>query len=114
MFKRFSKWLKSLFSPKFIVPEVNKKLSMAIDDKIAKTKVKMEEERAKHDHILKEYLRTYFDREYSCEEDQEYSYLICNRGWKLHVKQVNSTNKLINLDKRAFERESKSFVLVNT
>ena len=108
--KRFFKWLKGLFSTKFIVPEVNKKLAQAIDDKIARKKVEAEKVRKEHDQILMEYLRTYFDKTYSCDEDMAYAYDVCNRGWKLHCKQVNMTSKVINLNKHAFENEAKAFI----
>lgn len=108
--KRFCKWFKSLFSTKFIVPVVNERLSTAVDDKIKKRRIEFEKLKDENQQILRNYVRTYLDKEYTCEADMAFAYDTINRDWKKHVRLINSTSKVITLRKDGFEKEVKMLI----
>lgn len=88
----------------FISPEVNQKLSDAIDDKIAREKVKQSVEVNVHTKVLNSFLHTYFTKSYSSNEEMNIAYEAANKKWKEYVRGVNSTSRTLNLDKHAFEK----------
>lgn len=110
--KKIIKWFKSLFSTKFIAPVVIEKLSTAVDDKIARLKADALKEADVHKKILRDYVRTYFDKQYESSHDMEVAYHTINKEWKKHVRYINSTNKLINLSKLSFEKECERFIKI--
>ena len=110
MMKRFKKWLKSLFSAKFIVPQVNQKLATAIDDKNRARGKEFEKLKEEHNLILRGYVRTYLDKTYTCEADQSFAFDYLNRKWKEHARKINSSSKIITLNKKGFEIEVNGFI----
>ena len=107
MLKKIKSFFRKLFSKQFIHPEVNKRLSNAIDDKIARRNEDTEKEINKNTEVLNSYLRTYFDKKYSSQSKMQVSFQTCNKQWLKHCREINSTNKLINVDKKAFEKQVK-------
>ena len=104
------KLLKKLFSYKFIHPIVNERLSNAIDDK-RNSRIKLQnEEIKKYNDILNGYLKTYFSKTYNSADDMSFTYKLINKEWKQLCVKVNSTNKLINLNKTSFEKQVKSVI----
>lgn len=107
MFKKIAKFVRGLFSRNFIVPAVNEKLATAVDDKIKAHSKKTEIEQAKYTKIMADHLATFFARKYTCDIDSQLAFDIINREWKQLVRQVNSTNRHLNLKKDEFERQVK-------
>lgn len=110
MIRKFIKWFLSLFSAKFVSPEVNQKLASAVNDKLKKRQIEFEEAKQIHDKVLKDYIRTYFDREYESNQDMSLAFETINRKWKKYVKEVNSGNKIISLNKNSFKTGCESFI----
>ena len=120
MFKKFWAWLGKhiKFEKGFIHPELNnnslnaieierKKLSDAIDNKIAKNNALKTIAIDLHTKVLNEYLYTFFKRQYANIEEQKVAFTTANKKWQKYVREVNSTNKLINLNKKSFEEHVK-------
>lgn len=105
MWKRISKYFKGWFSGGFVHPVLNEKLNTAIDDKINAVKNKQSELSQKHTDLLNSYLRTYFSKEYSSTEEMAIAFDVSNKAWKKHCRTINSTEKLINLNKDAFANQ---------
>lgn len=111
MIKKIIKWFKSLFSAKFVSPEINKKLATAVDDKLNRRMQEFEILKQKHDKVLMDYVRTYFDKQYESKQDMALAYETINRNWKKYVREINSVNKIISLNKQSFERECQKFIV---
>ena len=105
MIKRFFAWL---FKRRFVHPIVDESIDTAIIDHINKGRKKQIAEVEKYQKELNNYLHTYFSHQYSCTEDMVTAFSVTNKKWQSLVREVNSTNKLINLDKKAFEKKVKS------
>lgn len=101
------KSFKKLFSFKFVHPLVNERVDHAITDKIKAHAKKQDKEASKYQDELNSIVRTYFSRPYETRLEMEVAFQECNRTWKKLCKEVNSTNKLINLNKSAFENQVK-------
>ena len=99
------KWFKKLFSKNFIVPIVNERLATAIDDKIKARHKKQEALIDKHQAVLNGYLITYFKHKYANNEEMAIAYIEVNKLWVKYCRDINSTEKLINLNKNAFKTE---------
>ena len=96
------------FSKDFIHPVINENLSDAIDDKLTKRKVAQGIAIDIHTQTLNNYLHTYFSKLQGLTPQQAIlAYDIANRNWRKYVRNINSTNKLINLNKDAFEIQVK-------
>ncbi len=108
--KKIIKWFKNLFSVKFITPVVDEKLKTAVDDAILAESKKREELRKHHYKILMSYLKTYFDHEYACSQDMQIAYEKINKQWMKHCRDVNSTDRLIKLNKDNFKKECEKFI----
>jgi len=110
MWKRFLKWFKGLFSTRFISPIVNEQLNQAMDSKIKKWRKTYEQQKQKHDQVLADYLRTYFDKSYANELEQGVAFDAANRAWGKYCRDANSTSKHLTLSKDAFVRECNFFI----
>lgn len=104
---KFWKWFKSLFSWKFVHPAVNEELAHAINDKLDKRRKEQEEQQEKYNDILNGYLRTYFSTAYVDNKEMSIAFDLTNKKWKELCKQVNKSNKLINIKKEAFTERVK-------
>lgn len=104
MLLKIKQWIKSLFSFRFVHPLINDKLSTAIDDKLSK-RVRAQNDAVDHyNRILNMHLRTYFSKQYESPELMQAAFNFTNKEWHKLARDVNSTNKLINLDKEAFKK----------
>lgn len=96
------------FSKDFIHPVINENLSDAIDDKLTKRKVSQKITIDIHTQVLNSYLHTYFTKISTTDAGGAVlAYETANRSWQKYVRQINSNNKLINLNKKAFEQQVK-------
>lgn len=95
-------WFKSLFSLHFVHPSANEELAHAINDKLDKRRREQEEQSEKYNDILNGYLRTYFSTTYKDNNEMSIAFDLTNKKWKELCKQVNKSNKLINIKKDAF------------
>lgn len=106
MIKRFREWLRKLVNKRaFVHPALDKNVNTVIDDKIKRIHVKQERLTEKYNNILNGYLRTYFSKQYASQADMSIAYEATNKEWKSLVRKVNSTEKLINLKKDAFQNQ---------
>ncbi len=115
MKKRFFKIIKWIgkyisFSTKFISPEVNQKLSNAIDDKIAQRRVLQNVAIDLHTKVLNEYLLTFLTKQYADSSERRIAFDFANKKWEKYCRSVNATNKLINLKKDSFKKRVKEIV----
>ncbi|MES2592397.1 MAG: hypothetical protein V4608_10960 [Bacteroidota bacterium] len=104
MIQKIKKFLKTIFSARFTHPVVNEKLSTAIDDKLKKRVKEQGVEIDKNTLLLNSYLRTYFSKQYETPELMRHAFDVTNKEWQKHCRNINSTSKLINLDKEAFKK----------
>lgn len=106
------KWFAKIISffRKNKLPEINKPLSTAIDDKLAKRKLAQDITKDIHTKVLNTYLVTYFKKEYKSVGEMQFAFGIANKKWQQYVREINSTNKLINLNKRAFQIKVKEII----
>ena len=104
MLIKIKQFLKRIFSKRFIAPIINEKLATAIDDKIIRRRKDQEKKTQEHTDILNSFLKTYFSRKYNNSSDMLTAFNTCNKHWKKHCVLINSTEKLINLKKDAFEK----------
>ena len=98
---KFFKWLTSKARPH---PIVNQKLDTAIDDKIKKRRIEQEKLIAEHNAILTSYAKTFFSKQYANNQEMAFAFVVADKQWRKHVREVNSTNKLINLGKEDFKK----------
>lgn len=103
MIKKIKRIFKILFSKRFVHPVVDERLSTAIDDKIEARKKAQENESAIYEAKLNEFVKTYFSKKYESVELMGVSFAETNRQWKKLCRDVNRRNKLINLNKNAFQ-----------
>ncbi len=59
----------------------------------------------KYNAIMNDYIHTFLSKQYSSIIEQQMAFDLINKDWKNLVRQVNSTEKLINLSKTAFEKQ---------
>lgn len=94
----------------FVHPTFDSELSTVIDSKIKRVQSKQEDLAEKYNKILNNYLKTYFTKKYNSQTEMAIAYQAANKEWKKLCREVNSTEKLINIDKGAFERQVKLVV----
>ncbi len=100
-------WFKSLFSFKFVHPVIDEPLQTAITDKLDARRKEQEAQTDKYNEILSSYLRTYFSTPYANNEEMSIAFDLTNQKWKQLCKDVNRTNRLINIKKEAFQNRVK-------
>ncbi len=110
MLKKFLKFLKKFFSAKFIHPIVDEKTNTAVDDKINAWRKQYDKLTQENEVVLRNLIRTYFDKAYESDAEMEVAYGVCNKTWCRHVRLINSTSKIISLDKMSFENGAKEFI----
>jgi len=99
------KFYKKLFSTKFVHPVINERLAEAIDDKLNATRKEQEALKEKYNVIMRDNIHTFLSKQYSSAIEQQMAFDVINKDWKKLVREVNSTEKLINLNKRGFEQQ---------
>lgn len=110
MWKSISSFFKGLFSKRFVHPIVNERLATAIDDKINRENKERQAKIEKHNEILNQYVRTYFSRRYSDNDEMQIAFDTINKDWKKHCRVINSTDKTINLKSNYFEQRVKTVI----
>lgn len=105
--KKIKQFFKSLFSAKFIHPIVDEELDHAIHDKLRKRRQDQISETEKYNDILNTFLKTYFSKHYNNPQEMGIAFGIANKKWQKLCRDVNSTNKLINLKKESFTERVK-------
>lgn len=110
MWKKFKAFVKRTFSKRFIHPVFNEQINTVVDDKLKAEHLKREEISQKYTDILNGYVRTYFLKKYETMSDMEIAFKAINKEWKKICREVNSTEKLLNLNKDAFQRQVKLVV----
>lgn len=110
MWKKFRSFLRRLFSKGFIHPALNEKLNTVIEDKINRVQKDQQVLIDKYSEFLNSYLRTYFSKQYDSQTQMAVAFNATNKEWQKLCRQVNSTEKLINIDKEAFKRQVKLVV----
>jgi hypothetical protein len=91
----------------FVHPVLDRELSSTIDSKIKRVQNKQQELADKYNQILNNYLKTYFSKKYSSQSEMAVAYSAADKEWKKLCREVNSTEKLININKDAFSRQVK-------
>jgi len=109
MLKRWIQFIKKYlsFSKEFVHPVINEQLDRAIEDKLRKRRVSQIEETEKYTEILNSYLKTYFSKTYNNTDEMAVAYGLINKQWEELCRNVNGTNKLINIKKGAFKERVK-------
>ena len=102
-YQKVKSFFKKLFSKHFISLEVNKELATALDDKLLRHKIKQEIAIEQHNKVLNSYLYTFLKKKYSNPAEMQLAFDITNKEWKKYTSKINSSNKLINLNKEAFK-----------
>lgn len=91
------------FNWRFVHPVIDTELDHAIDDKLKARRMKQAEEIEKHNDILNGYLRTYFSKRYADNQEMAIAFDLTNKKWKSYCKNINKSNKLVNLRNTMFE-----------
>lgn len=104
LLKRFFRLIKLYLKKKIIIP-IKPELDKAIENKIAARDKIVVQTAAFYEAELQSYLKTYFGKQYTSEAEMSIAYSACDRKWRNLVRQVNSSNKFINLNKDAFKNQ---------
>lgn len=97
---QFFKWLMKGATPH---TSINQKLDTALDDKLRKRREEQQVLIQEHNEVLNSFLRTYFSKQYISNKEMAFAFSVSDRQWKRYVREVNSTTKLINLNKNDFK-----------
>jgi len=106
-FTNFNKLIRSVA---FVHPVVHEGFRGAIDQKIKDNTKKQDELIKIHTEHLNSLLATLFSRTYESSMDMRIAYELLNKEWKKYCKEVNSTERLINLKHGAFTERFKQVI----
>lgn len=97
----------------FVHPVVNDGFRDAIDHKIQSNKKQQDDLIKIHNEYLNSLLQTLFSRNYNSSMDMRIAYELLNKEWKKYCKEINSTERLINLKHGAFTEGFKQIIQTN-
>jgi hypothetical protein len=110
MFTKFREFLRRLFQKSIAHPVIDTRVNTVIEDKIKRTQLAQMDLSDKYNSILNNYLKTYFSKKYTSQTEMAVAFKAVDKEWKKLCREVNGTEKLINIDKNAFSRQVKLVV----